>query len=106
MFPDTTSQPSGSTGTTQPAQEGDTADGSATAADGGSDLLMEIGTLVVVGVLVGFVVLVRRWLMLRSRQPHPGLPPERVLPLSPHARLHDPKYLGRIVDLDEPPSES
>jgi hypothetical protein len=106
MFPETTSPPSGSTGTTQPAQEGDTADASGPAADGGSDLLMEMGTLVVLGVLVGFVALVRRWLVLRSRQPRPGLPPDRVLPLSPHARLHDPKYLGRIVDLDEPPPEA
>lgn len=71
---------------------------------GGGELLTDVGALAIAAALVGVVVLVRRWLMLRSRQPLPGLPKERVLPLSRHGALHDPKYLGRILEAEEPPT--
>ncbi len=70
---------------------------------GSAQLLMEIGTLAMVGMVVVAIVLVRRWLNLRARQPPPGLPREQVLPISRHGRLHDPKYLGRILQSDDPP---
>ncbi len=59
-----------------------------------------------VGMLVAGIVLVRRWLNLRARQPLPGLPREPVLPFSRHGMLHDPKYLGRILQNDDPPEGS
>ena len=64
----------------------------------------EVGALLVAGVLVGLIVLVRRWWRLRSRPPMPGLPKEPVLPFSRHGTIHDPKYLGRILEADEPPA--
>jgi nitrogen fixation protein len=73
---------------------------------GSDDLLMEMVTLVALGVLVGGILLLRRWWRLRSRKPLPGLPRERVLPLSRHDTLHDPKYLGRILQGDDPPPDA
>jgi hypothetical protein len=67
---------------------------------------MDLGVLAFTALLVAGLVLLRRWLMLRSRQPHPALPRERLLPLSRHDTLHDPKYLGRILEEDEPPKDS
>jgi hypothetical protein len=84
----------------KPAADPSAASGSG----GGGELIGELGALLIAGVLVGLIVLVRRWLRLRSRPPLPGLPMERVLPLSPHGTLHDPKYLGRILEAEEPPS--
>lgn len=75
-------------------------------AGGGHDfgeLFMDLGVLAITGLLVTGIVLLRRWLTLRSRKPHPALPRERLLPLSRHDALHDPKYLGRILEDDEPP---
>ena len=88
---------------TTPATEGQPADAGASGDSGGGELLTDVGALAIAAALVGLVVLVRRWLMLRSRQPLPGLPKERVLPLSRHGTLHDPKYLGRILEAEEPP---
>jgi len=70
----------------------------------GGELVTDVGALLVAGVVVGVIVLVWRWLKLRSRPPMPGLPRERVLPLSRHGTIHDPKYLGRILEADEPPA--
>jgi hypothetical protein len=98
MIPDFSKQPSRPAGTTQASKGGETVSAGAA---GSSEQLMELGTLMILAFLVGFFVLVRRWLMLRARKPHPGLPTERVLQLSPHTRLHDPKYLGRILDVGE-----
>ncbi len=86
-----------------PATEGKRADAGA-GGSGGGELLADVGALVITAALVGVVVLVRRWLILRSRRPLPGLPKERVLPLSRHGTLHDPKYLGRILEAEEPPT--
>jgi hypothetical protein len=69
----------------------------------GGDLWMDLGVLTFTALLVAGVLLLRRWLTLRSRQPHPSLPRERLLPLSRHDTLHDPKYLGRILEEEEPP---
>ncbi|MDM7953584.1 MAG: hypothetical protein QUV07_10280 [Cyanobium sp. CZS 25K] len=71
---------------------------------GGGEWLMDVAALGITAVLVGMVVLIRRWLMLRWRKPPAGVPREPVLPLSPHGTLHDPKYLGRILEADEPPA--
>ncbi len=89
---------------TASATDGQPADAGASGGTGGNELLIEVGALGIAAALVGVVVLVRRWLMLRSRQPLPGLPKERVLPLSRHGTLHDPKYLGRILEAEEPPT--
>ncbi|PSB38513.1 hypothetical protein [Aphanothece minutissima] len=89
---------------TTPAPEAKPADAGGHAGSGGGELLTDVGALGITAALVGVVVLVRRWLMLRSRQPLPGLPKERVLPLSRHGTLHDPKYLGRILEAEEPPT--
>jgi len=89
---------------TAPATDGKPADAGASGGSGGGELLTDVGALVIAAALVGVVLLVRRWLMLRSRQPLPGLPKERVLPLSRHGTLHDPKYLGRILEAEEPPT--
>lgn len=88
---------------TTPAAEGQPAAAGASGNSGGGELLTDVGALGIAAALVGLVVLVRRWLMLRSRQPLPGLPKERVLPLSRHGTIHDPKYLGRILEAEEPP---
>lgn len=71
---------------------------------GGGMLTSEVGALLIAGLLVGVIVLVRRWLRLRSRQSMPGLPRERVLPFSRHGTIHDPKYLGRILEAEDPPA--
>ncbi|MCP9837087.1 hypothetical protein KBY84_06195 [Cyanobium sp. N.Huapi 1H5] len=89
---------------TASATDGKPADAGASGGSGGGELLTDVGALVIAAALVGVVLLVRRWLMLRSRQPLPGLPKERVLPLSRHGTLHDPKYLGRILEAEEPPT--
>jgi hypothetical protein len=89
---------------TTPAAEGQPVDAASSGGSGGGELLTDVGALGIAAALVGLVVLVRRWLMLRSRQPLPGLPKERVLPLSRHGTLHDPKYLGRILEAEEPPN--
>ncbi|MCT0207884.1 hypothetical protein [Synechococcus sp. CS-1332] len=78
--------------------------GVASASGGGGELTSEVGALLVAAVLVGVIVLVRRWLRLRSRPSMPGLPRERVLRVSRHGTLHDPKYLGRILDAEDPPA--
>ncbi len=76
-------------------------------AGGGADALWtDLGVLAITAVLVAGIVLLRRWQALRSRRPHPALPRERLLPLSHHDRLHDPKYLGRILEDDHPPPGS
>lgn len=77
--------------------------GVASGSGGGGELTSEVGALLVAAVLVGVIVLVRRWLKLRSRPAMPGLPPERVLPFSRHGTIHDPKYLGRILEAEDPP---
>ncbi|KEF41790.1 MAG: hypothetical protein ER33_09575 [Cyanobium sp. CACIAM 14] len=108
MVPETTPQPARPpaplpTGTTQPVEKKrPDPNGSGRSGDFG-DLMMDLGTLVIVGVLIGAVVLVRRWLSLRRRKPLPGLPPERVLPIGRHGTLHDPKYLGSILQKDDSP---
>ncbi len=89
---------------TTPATDGQPADARAVGGSGGGELLTDVGALGIAAALVGVVMLVRRWLMLRSRPPMPGLPKERVLPLSRHGTLHDPKYLGRILEAEEPPT--
>ncbi|WP_216920867.1 hypothetical protein [Synechococcus sp. CCAP 1479/9] len=89
---------------TTPATDGQAGGTRAAGGSGGGELLTDVGALAIAAGLVGVVVLVRRWLMLRSRQPLPGLPKERVLPLSRHGALHDPKYLGRILEAEEPPT--
>ncbi|MEA5390317.1 hypothetical protein VB738_03485 [Cyanobium gracile UHCC 0139] len=89
---------------TAPATEGQPADAGTTSGSAGGELLTDVGALGITAALVGVVVLVRRWMMLRSRQRLPGLPRERVLPLSRHGTLHDPKYLGRILEAEEPPA--
>jgi hypothetical protein len=67
---------------------------------------MDLGVLALTAVLFAGLLLLRRWLTLRSCQPHPALPRERLLSLSRHDTLHDPKYLGRILEEDEPPKSS
>lgn len=89
---------------TSPAPEAKPTDTGTGGASTGSELLTDVGALGVTAALVGVVLLVRRWLILRSRRPLPGLPRERVLPLSRHGTLHDPKYLGRILEAEEPPA--
>lgn len=89
---------------TTPATDSQPAGPGSSGGTGGGELLTDVGALGIAAALVGLVVLVRRWLMLRSRQPLPGLPKERVLPLSRHGTLHDPKYLGRILEAEEPPN--
>jgi hypothetical protein len=89
---------------TAPAPEPRPADAGSHGGSTGTELLTDVGALGITAALVGVVVLVRRWLTLRSRQPLPGLPKERVLPLSRHGTLHDPKYLGRILEAEEPPA--
>ncbi len=80
------------------------ADAGASGGSGGGELLTDVGALVITAALVGLVMLVRRWLILRSRKPLPGVPKERVLPISRHGTLHDPKYLGRILEAEDPPA--
>jgi hypothetical protein len=89
---------------TTPATDGQAAGTKVTGGSGGGELLADVTALVIAAALVGVVVLVRRWMILRSRRPLPGLPKERVLPLSRHGTLHDPKYLGRILEAEEPPN--
>ncbi|WP_216593360.1 hypothetical protein [Cyanobium gracile] len=89
---------------TAPAPDAKPADAGTHGGSAGTELLTDVGALGITAALVGVVVLVRRWLTLRSRQPLPGLPKERVLPLSRHGTLHDPKYLGRILEAEEPPA--
>lgn len=89
---------------TSPAPEAKPTDTGTGGGSTGSELLTDVGALGVTAALVGVVLLVRRWLILRSRRPLPGLPRERVLPLSRHGTLHDPKYLGRILEAEEPPA--
>ena len=64
-----------------------------------------MGALLVAALLVGVLVVVRRWLRLRSRPSMPGLPRERVLPFSRHGTLHDPKYLGRMLEAEQQSSD-
>lgn len=91
-------------GTSQPASK-DLANPPGTKeSDGGGELGSEVGALLIAGVLAGVVVLVRRWLRLRARPAMPGLPRERVLPFSRHGTLHDPKYLGRILEAEDDPT--
>ncbi len=89
------------TGSEQPAER--EADDRAGDGGGADALWMDLGVLAITAVLVTGIVLLRRWLALRSRRPHPALPRERLLPLSHHDTLHDPKYLGRILEDDDPP---
>lgn len=90
--------------TTNPAVQGSADPNGASGSGGVGELIGEVGALLIAAVLAGLLVLVRRWLRLRSRQQLPGLPKEKVLPLSHHGTLHDPKYLGRILEADKPPS--
>ncbi len=89
---------------TASATDGQPAEAGTSGGSSGGELLTDVGALGIAAALVGVVVLVRRWLILRSRQPLPGLPKEKVLPLSRHGTLHDPKYLGRILEAEEPPA--
>ncbi|WP_216908295.1 hypothetical protein [Synechococcus sp. CCY 0621] len=90
-------------GTAQPEAKDAASQGEAPGSTLGGELIAEVGALLVAAVLVGVIVLVRRWLKLRSRPAMPGLPPERVLPFSRHGTIHDPKYLGRILEAEDPP---
>jgi hypothetical protein len=90
-------------GTTPPASESSASQAGAGGSGGGGELMTEVGALLIAAVLVGVIVVVRRWLRLRSRPSMPGLPRERVLPFSRHGTLHDPKYLGRILEAEDPP---
>jgi hypothetical protein len=89
---------------TTPATDGQAVGSKAVGGSGGGELLTDVAALGIAAALVGVVILVRRWIVLRSRRPLPGLPKERVLPLSRHSTLHDPKYLGRILEAEEPPT--
>lgn len=89
---------------TTPATHGQATGSRAGGGSGGGELLTDVAALGIAAALVGVVVLVRRWMILRSRQSLPGLPKERVLPISRHGTLHDPKYLGRILEAEEPPA--
>jgi hypothetical protein len=89
---------------TTPATDGQAVGTKAAGGSGGGELFTDVAALAIAAALVGVVVLVRRWMILRSRQHLPGLPKERVLPLSRHGTLHDPKYLGRILEAEEPPT--
>ncbi|MCP9785612.1 hypothetical protein [Cyanobium sp. N5-Cardenillas] len=91
-------------GTTPPVSKSSTSQAEAGGSGGGGELIAEVGALLVAAVLVGVIVLVRRWLRLRSRPSMPGLPRERVLPFSRHGTLHDPKYLGRILEAEDDPT--
>jgi hypothetical protein len=90
-------------GTTPTPSKGSGSVAGGSGSEAGGELMSEVGVLLLAGVLVGLVVLVRRWVRLRSRPPLPGLPRERVLPISRHGTLHDPKYLGRILEAEDPP---
>jgi hypothetical protein len=90
-------------GTTPSASESSASQAGASGSGGGGELITEVGALLVVALLVGVIVVVRRWLRLRSRASMPGLPRERVLPFSRHGTLHDPKYLSRILEAEDPP---
>ncbi|MCP9858603.1 hypothetical protein KBZ33_05390 [Cyanobium sp. Cruz-8D1] len=91
-------------GTTPPARKSSASQAGASGIVGGGELITEVGALLVAAVLVGVIAVVRRWLRLRSRPTMPGLPRERVLPLSRHGTIHDPKYLGRILEAEDPPA--
>ncbi|WP_216902675.1 hypothetical protein [Synechococcus sp. CCY 9618] len=91
-------------GTTEPAASEPPPGADRPPSAGFADLLTEMATLVVVGVSVVGVVVVRRLMTVRSRQLLPGLPRERVLRRSRHGTLHDPKYLGSILQGEDPPS--
>jgi len=67
---------------------------------GYQEWLLDLASLGFTAVLVAAIVLIRRWLLIRSRRPLPGLPPEPVLPFSRHGTLHDPKYLGRMLEAE------
>ncbi|MEA5441974.1 hypothetical protein [Cyanobium gracile] len=90
--------------TSQPAGKGSPDPSAASASGGSGELSSEVGALLVAAVLMGVIVLVRRWLRLRSRPSMPGLPRERVLRVSRHGTIHDPKYLGRILEAEDPPA--
>ncbi|MCP9929639.1 hypothetical protein KBY82_02445 [Cyanobium sp. AMD-g] len=90
-------------GTVQPDGKTSASQAGAGESRAGQELFTEAVALLLAGVVAGAVVLVRRWLKLRSRPAMPGLPPERVLPFSRHGTIHDPKYLGRILEAEEPP---
>jgi hypothetical protein len=91
-------------GTAQPAGKDAALRGVSGGSGGGGELIGEVGALLLAGVLVGVIVLVHRWFRLRSRPSMPGLPRQRLLPLSRHGTIHDPKYLGKMLETDEPPA--
>jgi hypothetical protein len=97
--PSSTSAP----GIEQPVEGNDTPSGVSSGGRGVDELVMDLGVVAITALLVTGIVVLRRWLTLRSRKPHPALPRERLLSLSRHDALHDPKYLGRILEDDEPP---
>jgi len=68
---------------------------------GSQEWLLDLASLGFTAVLVAAIVLIRRWLLIRSRRPNPGLPPEPVLPFSRHGTLHDPKYLSRMLEAEQ-----
>ncbi len=103
-MPPALGEPTTLLGTTQPASKALANPGGANESGGGGELISDVGALLIAGVLAAAVVLVRRWLRLRSRPTMPGLPRERVLPFSRHGTLHDPKYLGRILEAEDPPA--
>ena len=90
--------------TAQPAGKDAALRGVSSGSGGGGELSGEVVALLLAGVLVGVIVLVQRWFRLRSRPSMPGLPRQRLLPLSRHGTIHDPKYLGKMLETDEPPA--
>ncbi len=92
-------------GTAQPEGKTSASQAGTSESRAGQELFTEAAALLVAGVLAGAVVLVRRWLKLRSRPVMPGLPPEQVLTFSRHGTIHDPKYLGRILEAEDPPGD-
>ncbi|MCP9832716.1 MULTISPECIES: hypothetical protein [unclassified Cyanobium] len=103
-MPPPLAEPTRVLGTSQPESKDSANPPGTRESDGGGELGSDVGALLIAGVVAGVVVLVRRWLRLRSRPPVPGLPRERVLPFSRHGTLHDPKYLGRILEAEDPPA--
>ena len=96
-------EPTPDPGIQQSADRGSADPAAISSGRGAEVLFMDLAVLAITALLVGGILLLRRWLTLRSRKPHPALPRERLLPLSRHDALHDPKYLGRILEDDEPP---